>query len=61
MIFGTGFPPFRGGLCRWADQHGLDRCLERLEALEREVGPRHAPSPALRRFAAAGGFYAATG
>ena len=58
MIFGTGFPPFRGGLCRWADARGLPRTIEALERLAREVGPRHQPSDALRRFAAAGGFYA---
>lgn len=59
MIFGTGFPPFRGGLCRWADRRSLPALVERLERLAREVGPRHAPSEPLRRFAAAGGFYAA--
>jgi 3-hydroxyacyl-CoA dehydrogenase/enoyl-CoA hydratase/3-hydroxybutyryl-CoA epimerase len=57
MIFGTGFPPFRGGLCRWADTEGLPRLVTELEALARDVGPRHDPSPALRRFAGAGGFY----
>jgi 3-hydroxyacyl-CoA dehydrogenase/enoyl-CoA hydratase/3-hydroxybutyryl-CoA epimerase len=59
MIFGTGFPPFRGGPCRWADQQGVPALVERLERLAREVGARHAPSEALRRIAAAGGFYAA--
>ena len=60
LIFGTGFPPFRGGLCRWADAQGLPRLIEKLEKLAREVGPRHAPSEALRRYAEAGGFYSGT-
>ncbi len=58
LIFGTGFPPFRGGLCRWADQEGLGRILATLERLESAVGERFKPSEALRRTAEAGGFYA---
>lgn len=58
LIFGTGFPPFRGGLCRWADQEGLPRILATLERLESAVGDRFRPSDALRATAAAGGFYA---
>jgi 3-hydroxyacyl-CoA dehydrogenase/enoyl-CoA hydratase/3-hydroxybutyryl-CoA epimerase len=58
MIMGTGFPPFRGGLCRWADQQGLGGIVENLERLASTVGPRFAPSDALREAAAAGGFYA---
>jgi len=58
MVFGIGFPPFRGGLCRWADECGLESILERLEALADRVGERHRPSQALRRFATSGGFYA---
>ena len=27
MIMGTGFPPFRGGLLRYADQVGLQRVV----------------------------------
>ncbi|MDE2214289.1 MAG: enoyl-CoA hydratase/isomerase family protein [Candidatus Omnitrophica bacterium] len=34
MIMGTGFPPFRGGLLRYADSIGIDTLMERLEALE---------------------------
>ncbi|MFP5285350.1 MAG: 3-hydroxyacyl-CoA dehydrogenase NAD-binding domain-containing protein, partial [Thermoanaerobaculia bacterium] len=34
LIVGTGFPPFRGGLCRWADQEGLGRLIATLERLE---------------------------
>jgi 3-hydroxyacyl-CoA dehydrogenase/enoyl-CoA hydratase/3-hydroxybutyryl-CoA epimerase len=58
MIFGTGFPPFRGGLCRWADRQGSAALIADLEKLAREGGPRLQPSEALRRTAAAGGFYA---
>jgi 3-hydroxyacyl-CoA dehydrogenase/enoyl-CoA hydratase/3-hydroxybutyryl-CoA epimerase len=61
LIFGTGFPPFRGGLCRWADQEGLPRLIATLERLESAVGDRFAPSEALRQTAAAGGFYARFG
>lgn len=39
MIYGTGFPPFRGGLCKWADQEGLDRIAERLNNFAKEVSP----------------------
>jgi len=58
MIFGTGFPPFRGGLCRWADQQGLPQIVATLERLEGAAGDRFRPSEALRSTAAAGGFYA---
>lgn len=37
MIYGTGFPPFRGGLCKWADQEGLDRIAERLNNFAKDV------------------------
>jgi 3-hydroxyacyl-CoA dehydrogenase/enoyl-CoA hydratase/3-hydroxybutyryl-CoA epimerase len=61
LIFGTGFPPFRGGLCRWADQEGLGRILSTLERFASSVGDRFTPSEALRRTAEAGGFYARFG
>src|SRR6185295_17628637 len=54
LIFGTGFPPFRGGLCRWADQEGLARLIAILGRLESGVGERFRPSDALRATAAAG-------
>ena len=59
MILGTGFPPFRGGLCRWADASGLEQMIDRLKRLATGVGPRFAPAAALEDVAAAGGFYAA--
>jgi 3-hydroxyacyl-CoA dehydrogenase/enoyl-CoA hydratase/3-hydroxybutyryl-CoA epimerase len=58
MIFATGFPPFRGGLCRWADQQGLPQLIATLERLEGAAGDRFQPAAALRATAAAGGFYA---
>jgi hypothetical protein len=61
LIFGTGFPPFRGGLCRWADQESLSQVIATLERLESAVGNRFRPSDALRRTAEAGGFYARFG
>jgi 3-hydroxyacyl-CoA dehydrogenase/enoyl-CoA hydratase/3-hydroxybutyryl-CoA epimerase len=58
MVMGTGFPPFRGGLCRWADQQGVGRLVAELERLTAAVGERFEPSHALRETASAGGFHA---
>jgi 3-hydroxyacyl-CoA dehydrogenase/enoyl-CoA hydratase/3-hydroxybutyryl-CoA epimerase len=58
MIAGTGFPPFRGGLLRHADAVGVQGVVSVLERLSSVVGPRLAPSAALREVAARGGFYA---
>jgi len=58
MVLGTGFPPFRGGLCRWADQQGVGRLVVELERLTTAVGERFEPSHALREAASAGGFEA---
>jgi 3-hydroxyacyl-CoA dehydrogenase / enoyl-CoA hydratase / 3-hydroxybutyryl-CoA epimerase len=58
MITGTGFPPFRGGLLRYADRIGLDTVVEKLSALEAVHGERFTPAPFLRRKAEDGaGFY----
>jgi len=58
MIMGTGFPPFRGGLLRYADSIGLPKIVERLEQLEREHGERFNPAPLLReRASTTGRFY----
>jgi 3-hydroxyacyl-CoA dehydrogenase/enoyl-CoA hydratase/3-hydroxybutyryl-CoA epimerase len=58
MIFGTGFPPFRGGLLRHADAIGLGRVFSRLDDLAERLGPRFAPSELIQRLAnARRGFY----
>jgi 3-hydroxyacyl-CoA dehydrogenase / enoyl-CoA hydratase / 3-hydroxybutyryl-CoA epimerase len=58
MITGTGFPPFRGGLLRYADTRGLPEVVARLETLQARYGVRFEPAPLLREHAAAGrGFY----
>ena len=48
MIFGTGFPPFTGGLCRWADEQGLRRIILELTELEGILGNRFAPCSFLK-------------
>lgn len=57
MIFGTGFPPFRGGLCRWADSVGLAKIVAALDELAKIHGERMKPSEALIKFASQGSFY----
>jgi 3-hydroxyacyl-CoA dehydrogenase/enoyl-CoA hydratase/3-hydroxybutyryl-CoA epimerase len=54
MIFGTGFPPFRGGLLRHADSLGAARVLATLEDLASRLGTRFLPAPLLRDMAKAG-------
>jgi 3-hydroxyacyl-CoA dehydrogenase/enoyl-CoA hydratase/3-hydroxybutyryl-CoA epimerase len=52
MIMGTGFPPFRGGLLRYADALGLPYIAARLDELSSRHGARFAPTAPLRRLAA---------
>jgi 3-hydroxyacyl-CoA dehydrogenase/enoyl-CoA hydratase/3-hydroxybutyryl-CoA epimerase len=49
MIMGTGFPPFRGGLLRYADSVGLPHIADRLRELAQRLGPRFEPAGALLR------------
>ena len=58
MIMGTGFPPFRGGLLRYADALGGPYILARLDELSTKVGPRFRPNEPLKRLAGRDGkFY----
>jgi len=43
MVFGAGFPPWRGGVLRYADAFGLRTVVDRLRALRAERGPRFEP------------------
>ena len=54
MIFGTGFPPFRGGLCAYADTLGANAVVEGLQRLAKERGARFAPAPLLIEMARTG-------
>lgn len=57
LILGTGFPPFRGGLLRWADSEGAGALVDRLGRYQ-HLGPRFSPTETLVRLARDGGrFY----
>ncbi|MFO0868759.1 MAG: 3-hydroxyacyl-CoA dehydrogenase NAD-binding domain-containing protein [Pirellulales bacterium] len=61
VMFGLGFPAFRGGLCFWADQQGLAPLVARCEPW-RTLGPRFDPPRLLRELAESGrGFYSLPG
>lgn len=44
MIFGTGFPPFRGGVLAYADKIGIQAVYQGLQKLEKKEGARFKPS-----------------
>lgn len=46
MIFGTGFPPFKGGLFFWADAVGAAQIVEKLSQFE-SLGERYKPTKLL--------------
>lgn len=54
MIYGTGFPPYRGGILRYADAWGLEAVLEKLRDLEKRYGPRFRPARMIEDMAASG-------
>ncbi len=51
MIMGTGFPPFRGGLLRWADKEGTEKIVDDLEVYATKYGSRFKPTTPLRNMA----------
>lgn len=53
-IFGFGFPPFRGGPLRYADDLGAERVVSDLERLAERHGARFAPCEVLREQAGRG-------
>lgn len=53
-IFGFGFPPFRGGPLRYADDLGAERVVTDLERLAERHGVRYAPCEVLREHARQG-------
>lgn len=58
MIMGVGFPPFRGGLCRYADSIGLEKIVKDMDRLAAVHGIRYQPTDALKKLASEHGkFY----
>lgn len=51
MITGTGFPPFRGGLLKYADSVGIKNLVARLKKLQEKYGERFTPSNLLVKMA----------
>lgn len=50
LIFGLGFPPFKGGLLFWADTLGAAKLVEMVGKYE-SLGPRFTPTPLLLEMA----------
>ena len=53
LVYALGFPPFRGGIFRWADALGAAKLLSLCEK-HAALGPLYAPTTQLRDLAAAG-------
>jgi 3-hydroxyacyl-CoA dehydrogenase/enoyl-CoA hydratase/3-hydroxybutyryl-CoA epimerase/3-hydroxyacyl-CoA dehydrogenase/enoyl-CoA hydratase/3-hydroxybutyryl-CoA epimerase/enoyl-CoA isomerase len=57
LIYGIGFPPFKGGLFFWADQLGAEKILDKLKPYA-PLGKRFEPTKLLTKVAKSGGrFY----
>ncbi len=54
IIYGLGFPPYRGGILRYADTWGIRNVYEHLLKLEKEHGVRFKPASLLKEMAESG-------
>ena len=54
MIYGTGFPPYRGGILRYADKRGIKNVYEKLVELEKKYGLRFKPANLVKEMANSG-------
>ncbi|MDX5378637.1 MAG: fatty acid oxidation complex subunit alpha FadB [Halomonas sp.] len=62
LIYGIGFPPFRGGALRYIDAMGVAEFVKLADGLAEELGPLYAPTDKLRRMAESGErFYSTQG
>ena len=51
MIYGTGFPPYRGGILRYADVWGLKNVYDKLLELEKQYGVHFRPAGLINEMA----------
>ena len=51
MIMGTGFPPCKGGILRWADSIGSEKIVDELEILAAKHGARFKPTAPMMQMA----------
>lgn len=51
LIYGIGFPPFRGGALRYIDAMGVAEFVKLADDLSAELGPLYAPTDKLRAMA----------
>jgi len=56
LVYGLGFPPFRGGAFRYADAVGLKALCEAAGRFQ-SLGPLYAPTGAMLRMAESGATY----
>ncbi len=54
LIYGIGFPPFRGGALRYIDAMGVAEFVRLADGLAEELGPLYAPTDKLRQMADSG-------
>ncbi|MBB3185800.1 3-hydroxyacyl-CoA dehydrogenase/enoyl-CoA hydratase/3-hydroxybutyryl-CoA epimerase/enoyl-CoA isomerase [Halomonas fontilapidosi] len=54
LIYGIGFPPFRGGALRYIDAMGVDAFVTQAQQLADEFGTLYAPTERLRQMAKSG-------
>jgi 3-hydroxyacyl-CoA dehydrogenase/enoyl-CoA hydratase/carnithine racemase len=54
MIYGTGFPPYRGGILRYADAWGLANVHRKLVELEKRYGDHFTPAALIKTMADSG-------
>ena len=56
LIWGVGFPPFRGGICRWMDEQGLDVICQKADSFK-HIGELYKPTQSMQDMASTGKKY----
>ena len=53
LIWGVGFPPFRGGICRWMDEQGIANICQRADYYS-DIAQLYQPTESMRKMATTG-------